>query len=432
MIGLLLATALADHGPQPHPGLQQATDALHAAVADVRGLPFLRDVPVVIEDEASVRARTARENRRGRSRRDMERLGLVLEALRLGPPGLDLAQLQEDAFGESLGGWYDPRLERLVLVTRPGEFEGNGFAPTSTDGLVASHELVHALQDQHGSIDALLEGGWPSGDLSLAFRSALEGDATYAMLRLAAGDRRDLLDALPADDFVSTYLPTPDPDDLAPALTRLPLAVRMALLAPYEQGVRFAHAVVQARGIAGLDAALVTPPLSTEHILHPERWLELDDPPRWPLLTSPTRLAGPGWRLLDDDALGELGTRALLATWLDRSPHDDVVVQAAAGWGGDRYAVLSHRAHGLAVQWWTAWDSAEDADQAAVALRAGLARADGTHALQVHGDRVLLTLGLSPDTSQRVLAALAQAEETRWTSLDDARRTRHPGREATP
>jgi hypothetical protein len=65
-------------------------------------------------------------------------------------------------------------------------------------------------------------------------------------------------------------------------------------------------------------------PDSTEQVLHPQKWIELEPPPRVPLHIS----LGTGWQRAVSGTWGEWQTGRLLGGSADA---------AAAGWGGDRY-----------------------------------------------------------------------------------------------
>jgi hypothetical protein len=90
------------------------------------------------------------------------------------PDTLDLRQLLLDLYSEQVVGYYDPRTETLYLV------EG---APAGDIRTVLSHELVHALQDQHVDLDSLVsrERG---NDRQTAAQAAFEGQATLVMFAL--------------------------------------------------------------------------------------------------------------------------------------------------------------------------------------------------------------------------------------------------------
>jgi hypothetical protein len=104
-------------------------------------------------------------------------------------------------------------------------------------------------------------------------------------------------------------------------------------------------------------------PQSTEQVLHPEKYWRRERPDRL-ALRPPSCLSG--WPVLKEDALGELQLRLLLGGRLSRQ----VAERAAAGWGGDRIAVVKNPLTGdLASLQLSRWDSPSDAVELANALR---------------------------------------------------------------
>ena len=105
-------------------------------------------------------------------------------------------------------------------------------------------------------------------------------------------------------------------------------------------------------------------PESTEQILHPEKWVQVEGP-------LPVRLdvsLGDGWRRAARGTWGEWQTRELLGGNAD---------DAAAGWGGDRYELWQRgacatppcRENDVLVMKWR-WDTAKDAREFERTLRA--------------------------------------------------------------
>jgi hypothetical protein len=113
------------------------------------------------------------------------------------------------------------------------------------------------------------------------------------------------------------------------------------------------------------------PPVSTEQVLHPERYAAGERPvsvPR-PALTD---TLGSGWRLLETNTNGEWYTYLILAYGAhpDARLGEQAARRAADGWGGDSYSVFYHDGNetaALAAQW--VWDSEADADEFAAAFR---------------------------------------------------------------
>ncbi len=143
-----------------------------------------------------------------------------------------------------------------------------------------------------------------------------------------------------------------------------------------------------------MDAAYANPPVSTEQILHPGRYP--DDVPQIVTLPPLTDTLGAGWRLVDEDVLGEFG----LDIYLDVYVSPSAAQVAAEGWGGDRYAVYWRDDESafvlvLRLAWDTSADAAEFRDAfeqfAELRLGGGPARAEGDARWWWSGeDRMLL------------------------------------------
>jgi hypothetical protein len=126
------------------------------------------------------------------------------------------------------------------------------------------------------------------------------------------------------------------------------------------------------------------------------------------------RALGPGWRELRGGTLGEWLTGRLLARAGGTSSED-----AAAGWGGDRYALLGRGDDRAVIARWT-WDTPADEEQFVEALRTwgdgGLPASEraGTDAWRtadgaaaVHRANGAVTLALAPELALARAAARA-------------------------
>jgi len=125
-----------------------------------------------------------------------------------------------------------------------------------------------------------------------------------------------------------------DPELLAaaeiPAGT--PFILEIELTFPYLTGMEFVVALREAGGWELVDSAYENPPVSTEHILHPQRYLDGDNPQIVSVENAVDVLDGE-WELLFERTLGEFYLRQYLGTQLAQGFLD----VAATGWGGDRY-----------------------------------------------------------------------------------------------
>ena len=320
----------------------------------------------------------------------------VLALLGLIPRGSDLGEAYASTLSEAVAGYYDPRKDRLRIV------EGAQTANRVLYEMVLAHELTHVLEDQRFEfdLDALAAGG----DRALAHTALIEGTASVLMYRYveARFGAEELFGGLAASAFQGT-------GDLPPFLTA-------QLVFPYTAGERFVQRLLDVGNGRWkvVDAALrFRAPASTEQVLHPDTYLKVEQPRRVSLSGSVAAL-GAGWRPALRTTFGEWQTQKLLARAGGTGSS-----KAAAGWGGDRYALLERGDERALIVRWT-WDSARDRADFVAALRAwgeeGLPDStpaghdawrtpEGAAAIAVRGDTA--TLVLAPDAALARRAARA-------------------------
>jgi hypothetical protein len=221
--------------------------------------------------------------------------------------------------------------------------------------MILAHELTHALQDQRFGLDRLMdESEERDSEAEFALRALVEGDASllekqYFEAAVAPHERLLLLR--------STLGQALDVD--WGLLVRTPRFIMDSMYFPYDEGETFVRALYDEGGWPAVDAAYADRPLSSEQILHPERYLD-GDPPRHVPMTALTDTLGSRWRWVDEDIVGEFALRAHLTTAISPT----LAALAAEGWGGDLYVVFHHdRAGETVLLWHTVWDSPEDADE---------------------------------------------------------------------
>jgi hypothetical protein len=132
---------------------------------------------------------------------------------------------------------------------------------------------------------------------------------------------------------------------------------------PYREGARFVAALLQAGWWPDVNAAYLDPPVSTEQILHPEKYVNAPrDAPRALSLPDLSVSLDEGWQLLAQDVVGELILRAHLDQYLPNTPQAQA---AAAGWDGDLVAVwrdtLAAEPDHQVLLIRTLWDSVSEA-----------------------------------------------------------------------
>jgi hypothetical protein len=312
----------------------------------------------------------------------------TLELVGLLEPGSNLRSISGSLFGDQVAGFYDPKSKRLAVVR-----SASGGAPLVE--ITLAHELTHALEDQRFGLQDDAGAGVEDG--RTAYSALVEGSATAVMTEYA----KRYPAAVSLGDALSSVLSSAGG-------TGLPPYFEASALFPYLRGEAFVGELRRVGGWRLVNAAYERPPTSTEQIMHPEKYLRVEQPvavvPRVGL-TAP-------WRRVAKGSMGEFDTLQLL-----QRGNRDLAEQAAAGWGGGAYELRRNgplpdpacpapcrKRDALVMAW--AWDTPKDARQFERALRAYVAKLPkGTESAIATGDRRTV-LVLAPTTAQaQTLAA---------------------------
>jgi hypothetical protein len=398
-------TAPGERTPVPAPRLAELASRVEAA----RELRFRAPVEAETVTPAGVPALLEAELDDATPRAQLARDEALAKALGLLPPAVDLRALLLSWQAQAVAGFYSPATSRLFVVE--GANAAGGFAESG----VLVHELAHALQDQHTRLLAARIGVQANDDLQFALGAFLEGDALWTELRDEA-----LVTGFPQStgaEFAARFAVD------APDGAGVPRILRESFLQQYPLGYGLAADLVERGGVAALTAALADPPLSSEELLHRERYLVPSA--RRPLALfpeDPGRFAPEGGcELVATSSYGELG----VSVWLREAGVGEAdAVRGADGWDGDR-AWLVGCERGTLLAWLIQLDRDEDAeDLARLARRAGWpARAElaPPAGVESRGRRVLLYAGLEPAGRRFLLERLVAERYEGFAALLRAR-----------
>ncbi|MGH7471540.1 MAG: hypothetical protein ACRENP_26610 [Longimicrobiales bacterium] len=289
---------------------------------------------------------------------ELEGIRATYVTLGLLPPELDLRALLLDLYTEQVVGYYDPKTKKLFVVED---------APREMLRPTVVHELVHALQDQHTDLDALISRQ-RGNDRQTAAQAAIEGHATLVMFALLAEEQAGApLDPRSLPDIGSTIRPSLEQqNEQFPVFKSAPRILRETLLFPYVAGAGF----VQKLWVRPLETGFGDPypapigerlPHSTEQIMHPDSrfMVRRDDPTE---LKFDSRGND---HVVRENSLGELETSIWLSEHLGAE-----AASLAQGWDGDRYRLMrvgADSAHALV--WYSVWDTEASANTFADAAR---------------------------------------------------------------
>jgi hypothetical protein len=338
-VGILTGGEDEEEEEEPQPEVAAAVERVARRLERIRKLDFKQIPPVrtISAEQAREEGLAVLDEEYPPERRAADEE--VLTLLGLLPHGSDLRELAGTIFAEEVAGFYDDRTKEMTLVADAG---------TGGEGeITLAHELTHALEDQH--FDIAPGGGLD--DERTARVALVEGTATVAMADYAARfltggalKRRDLLEQLALVDLLESA-------------SGLPPYMQRSLVFPYTGGARFVAAIGTWRPA---NAALRGKgPVSTEQILHPEKYRAGERP----LPVARAAPPGPGWKRAAHGTIGEFDTGELVRT----SDSPLRAERAAEGWGGGRYDLWQRGDRSVLALAWR-WDTRRDAAEFAAAL----------------------------------------------------------------
>ena len=328
-------------------------EAIEAAVIDIRQLKPLEDAALNFQTPEEYEVELAERFEEDFSDEEAADGLRFYRALDLIESDVDLKEAYFNLLTANVVGYYDPETDEMTLILDSEQGDGDELRPW--DSLTYAHEFVHALQDQHYDLEAISDQASESDnyDFQLAMDALIEGDASKVTFdyfdRMAQDiDPRALEEmAWQAEIEISSR----------PAAESIPAIIEESFMFPYEAGRKFVNYIIRELGWPGVDRAFrENPPQSSEHILHPRRYLDGDLPLEVSLPDVSTAIGG-GWRTVYDNVVGEFYLRHHLETQLATS-------LVNPGWGGDLLRIFTDEANdGLLWIWQLAWDSPKDAER---------------------------------------------------------------------
>ncbi len=382
-------------------------DRIAEKVSALRGLSIKQPIKRGVMNKEQITERLLLRVKEDYAPDEIAKEEVALKRLGLLPPDAVYLDVVIELLKSQIAGFYDPSEKQLYLM------EGSlGMGEP-----VMAHEIDHALQDQHYDLKKWLEVVKKNADATLARQALAEGDGTVLMMEYTDGvqatwDKPEFIQEKAATIRMGLVL-----------MENVPMYLRESLVFPYVNGLKFVGHVRATQPWKGVDAIFARPPLSTEHIIHPEKYEDYERPVD---ITAAAPKALKGYTRGYDNVVGELGL------WLVLRQHgvaEDVAKTAVAGWGGDRIAVFTARKAGWAgavAAVYTVWDAPADAEEFAAAAEkalpglsgggseasreAGLVEfkgSDGTvAALERKKDAVLLVVGVLPKGSEALRAQI--------------------------
>ncbi len=363
--------------------LNEAT-AIAKQVGAIRGLSLKHQIAKGLRNRKQLRKALIKRLGEEVTDEDVANEAKVFKKLGLMPADLNYKQTLLDVLTEQIAGFYDQNTKKLYIM------EG---IPLELQRPAMAHEIFHAIQDQHFDIQRMVEpiSSKENGDFALARSALIEGDASVVMIDfslyengvLPRGQVKSVVDIpmmanvlkqLSRKDMGALQKMVPkgaaqnspiDPSQLSEsALADAPRMVRKMLVFPYFGGMRFVIAARAGHTWKKVNKVYRHAPVSTEQILHPDRYFAGDEPVELDFQTDPVL---DHQKLIYDSVFGEYQMRLVLEQHLLHGDSDAKgraeVDRAMTGWGGDRMRAFEDDAGHVLLTHLSEWDTIKDAHE---------------------------------------------------------------------
>lgn len=349
-VGVFIVMYGGEQAGGPRPSIEEYM----GDASEIRCLKFKENVPVRFISREKLRI-YMRNDLREEYPEGLENVERVMQAFGLISEGKDLEKVLLEYQTSQILGFYEPDNDMFYVV---GEEDLGDLRQKMT----VVHELTHALQDQHFDLQSLPLNDKNNDDISLSTTALIEGDATYVMLSYQY-QRWGMSLENSAEGIRKSYQELLNTARASTGLENFPLFLRKTFMFPYYAGFIFVT-----EGMNGdwerINESYESCPVSTEQILHPEKFYVEEEKRDYPVNPVFPDLSSyfEGRELIENNRFGEYGVGAL---FLDHFRLDEDVgknIEAREGWDGDRYQVFYSKPENLAsIVWMTNWDSVVDA-----------------------------------------------------------------------
>jgi hypothetical protein len=310
---------------------------------DISGMPLKHPVPCDYITKDKINAFLKKRVKEVANPEEVRAEELTLKMFGLVPDSFDLAENTVDLLTEQAAAFYDYNKKKLFITES---------TPGDTQQPVLAHEIAHAVADQNYNLGRYIKQGRKSDDGSSARMAVMEGQATWLMSEFLARRMGQSLKTSPG--LVATMSAMNDNSGQYPVFDNAPLYLRMTLIFPYTKGMLFQHALFERDGQRGFAEVFTQPPVSTQQILHPEKYFSNVTPTQPPL---PDPRLGKGYKELVGGSLGELDHMVMLEQYSGK----EAAAELAPHWRGCAFQLVENRkANRVVLLYAVEWDT-EDA-----------------------------------------------------------------------
>ncbi|MFW5799421.1 MAG: hypothetical protein ACOCV8_01295 [Spirochaetota bacterium] len=278
--------------------------------------------------------------------------------------------MNEETNYDSIAGFYRIGTNTFAIV-EDVKLNNNPYEPIRFKDVVIVHELTHALQDMNYNLNFLALDTVKNTDSLMAFKAALEGDATLVQYLFYINENREfssldedgkknLLRRI-SDRFSSFGYGSTIKSDIPDYWVKGTNFV-------YLHGAAFITQLYLAGGFELINTLYEERfPVSSEQIMHPIKYINNDTPVNIDIPdfteTFNTNSNQDEWELVYEDTIGEYNLYILIEKYLSYKGLN-YANEVAEGWGGDKLVFyMNKKRNKQFLIWANSFDTIKDADE---------------------------------------------------------------------
>src|SRR5579864_312632 len=263
LIALLVGSAVARAQSSSAEEICGQAGKIASELATISGLKLRHAVPCDFITKEKVNEFLKKRVKQVAGPEELRAEELTLKKFGLVPPDFNLADSTVDLLTEQAAAFYDYDKKKLFITETTS---------AETQEPVLAHELSHAIADQNFNLGKYIRQGRKSDDGATARLAIMEGQATWLMSEYLARKLGQSLKNSPS--LVKMMSALADSAGQYPVFDNAPLYLRQTLIFPYTKGMLFQQAVIEHDGEDGFAEVFRRPPVSTQQILHPEKYFQ--------------------------------------------------------------------------------------------------------------------------------------------------------------
>jgi len=358
LLPILLGAAAAHSQPAGSARLCGMIPPLAEELTKISGMPLRHPVPCDFITKEKIKAFLNKRIKDVAKPEDLRAEELTLKKFGLVPMDFDLARNTVDLLTEQAAAFYDYDKKKLFITDTTS---------SESQEPVLSHEIAHAIADQSYNLAKFIKAGRQSDDGATARLAVMEGQATWLMSELLARKAGQSLKDSPGMLAMMSGASDGGAGQF-PVFDNSPLYLRLTLIFPYTKGMLFQHAVFDRDGQKAFSEVFLKPPISTQQILHPEKYFSGIKPTEPEL---PAHQLPKGYKSLVGGSLGELEHQVMLEQYSGKP----AAAEIAPHWRGCTFELLENKKAGRVVLLYAVeWDTEDAARQYFAAYRRQLVK----------------------------------------------------------